>query len=99
VGDREADIYELFHTALCNPHSPKLLVRASQNRLLSEEQDKLMDYVASQPLSGTQTMKVPRKGKQPLREAVLEIRFVDVLLKAPRSIKMAAVNNNRNKFV
>ena len=85
VGDREADIYELFHTALCDPHSPKLLVRASQNRLLSEEQDKLMDYVASQPLSGTQTMKVPRKGKQPLREAVLEIRFVDVLLKAPRS--------------
>lgn len=84
VGDREADIYELFHTALRDPHSPKLLVRASQNRLLSEEQDKLMDYVVSQPLSGTQTMRVPRKGKQPSREAVLEIRFMDVTLKAPR---------------
>lgn len=85
VGDREADIYELFHAALQDPHGPKLLVRASRNRLLSEEQDKLMEYVAGQPLSGTRVVAVPRKGKQRAREAVLEIRYTKVKLKAPRS--------------
>jgi len=85
VGDREADIYELFHTAISDPHGPKLLVRAAQNRLLSEEQDKLMEYVAGQASSGTQVIAVPRKGKQPAREAVLEIRYTEVKLKAPVS--------------
>jgi hypothetical protein len=85
VGDREADIYELFHAALSDPHGPKLLVRASQNRILSEEQDKLMEYVAGQPSSGKQVVAVPRKGKQRAREAVLEIRYTEVRLKAPAS--------------
>lgn len=85
VGDREADIYELFHSASGDPRGPKLLVRASQNRLLSGEQDKLMDYVAGQPLSGKQIINVPRKKNQPSREAILEIRYAQVTLKAPGS--------------
>ena len=41
VGDREADIYELFELALRQPSAPKLLVRASHNRLLAEGQGHL----------------------------------------------------------
>ena len=85
VGDREADIYELFHTALRDPHSPKLLVRASHNRLLAGEQGKLLEYVAGQALSGKQVVAVPRKGNQRAREAMLEIRYTRVRLKAPSS--------------
>ncbi len=33
VGDREADIYELFQEALADPQGPGLLVRAEQDRL------------------------------------------------------------------
>ena len=32
VGDREADIYELFEEAVAHPKGPKLLVRAEHNR-------------------------------------------------------------------
>ena len=85
VGDREADIYELFHAALSDPQGPKLLVRAAQNRLVADEQGKLLEYVAGQASSGTQVVTVPRKGKQRAREAVLEIRYTEVRLKAPAS--------------
>jgi len=35
VGDREADLYELFSEALAQPDGPKLLVRAEHNRRLA----------------------------------------------------------------
>jgi hypothetical protein len=75
VGDREADIYELFHAALSDPQGPKLLVRANRDRLLSEGQGHLWEYVKAQPCSGIHRIAVPRRGKRPAREAELEIRF------------------------
>lgn len=87
VGDREADIYELFHAAAGDPGGPELLVRVTQNRVLSGERDKLKEHVAGQPVNGTRIIHVPRKGKQPAREAVLEIRFTEVVLRAPRTKK------------
>lgn len=83
VGDREADIYELFHAALSDPQGPKLLVRANRDRLLSEGQGHLWEYVKAQPCSGIQRLAVPRRGKRPAREAELEIRFAQVTLKPP----------------
>jgi hypothetical protein len=35
VGDREADVYELFHEALSDSQNPTLLIRANRDRLLS----------------------------------------------------------------
>jgi hypothetical protein len=83
IGDREADIYELFRLALTNPKGPKLLIRAVQNRCLANEQKYLWDYVNSQPIYGIQHVRVPRKGKQPSREAELTIRHYLVELKSP----------------
>jgi len=83
VGDREADVYELFNEALSDPQGPKLLIRANRDRLLSEGQGHLWDYVKTQPLVGTQHVQVPRQGKRPKREAELEIRFAKVTLKPP----------------
>jgi hypothetical protein len=87
VGDREADIYELFHLALSNPDHPRLLVRSEHNRLLADGQGHLWDHVASQKLSGIQTVHVPRKKGQPAREAKLEVRFAEVILKPPDNKK------------
>lgn len=87
VGDREADIYELFQLALSNKKGPKLLVRAEHNRLLADGQGKLYEYISAQDLAGIQTIQVPRKKKQPSREAELEIRFAEIKLKPPQDKK------------
>lgn len=84
VGDREADIYELFHLALAEPAGPKLLVRAEQKRVLADEQGPLWDGVAHQPLAGIQEIRVPRRAQRAARIAGLEVRFAPVTLRPPR---------------
>jgi len=95
VGDREADIYELFDLARGDSQAPKLLVRAEHNRLLADGQGHLWDFVSALPLSGIQTIKIPRKVKCPAREAQLEIRFSKVNLKPPerkKGLKEISIN-------
>lgn len=84
MGDREADIYELFHLALQDPKGPKLLVRAEQDRLLEDGQEHLWPAVAAQPVIGIQEIHVPRRGPFPARVARLEVRFAEVMLKPPK---------------
>ena len=83
VGDREADIYELFELALKEPAGPKLLVRASQNRVLAQEQGHLWEKVNEQEVAGIQEVHVPRRGRRPARVARLEVRFAQITLKPP----------------
>jgi hypothetical protein len=84
VGDREADIYELFDLALKNPKGPRLLVRAEQNRLLEDGQEHLWPTLAARPAGGVQELHVPRRGTSPARTAQMEIRFAQVTLKPPK---------------
>jgi len=83
VGDREADIYELFELALKEPSGPKLLVRASRNRVLAQEQGHLWEKVNEQEIAGIQEVHVPRRGRRPARVARLEVRFAKLILKPP----------------
>lgn len=83
VGDREADIYELFTEAKKYPNGPKLLVRAKNNRKLKEEQEHLWEYMKLQPVSGIQEVQVPRKGNRAARVARMEIRFAKIQLEPP----------------
>ena len=83
VGDREADIYELFELALKDPRGPKLLVRAQYDRLLTDGQGHVWPMVAGQPLAATQEIQVPRRGSQPARVARVEIRFAPVQFQPP----------------
>jgi Druantia protein DruA/Transposase Tn5 dimerisation domain/Transposase DNA-binding len=83
VGDREADIYELFHLALEKSSGPKLLVRAEQDRLLADGQGHLWTIVQQQPRVGLQQLHVPRRHQRASRQAQLEIRFAEVTLKPP----------------
>ena len=67
IGDREADIYELFQLAVRHPDDgPKLLIRAEQNRLLADGHGYLWEHVRGQSLAGTQWVRVPRKGSSHL---------------------------------
>ena len=84
VGDREADIYELFALAESEPDGAKLLVRASYDRLLAEGNGRLWETLRKEPVSRIQEIRVPRRGKRKARIAELEIRFARVVLKPPK---------------
>jgi hypothetical protein len=83
VGDREADIFELFDLARTLQHAPELLIRAEQNRRLTEEQGKLWEHLARQPTAGYQHLQVPRRHQRPARIAKMAISYARVELKAP----------------
>jgi hypothetical protein len=92
VGDREADIYELFVLAAKDASGPKLLVRAESDRLLADGQGHLWETTAREALSGVQVIQVPRRKGRPPREATLEVRYAEVTLKPPeRKKEMAEV--------
>jgi hypothetical protein len=84
VGDRECDIYELFVWATEKTGRPALLVRAEKDRLLADGQEHLWAHVQAQALSGMVTLKVPRRGNSPARDATVEVRFARVELRAPQ---------------
>ena len=88
VGDREADIYELFaHAEEEGEKGPKLLVRATHNRILKEEQKKLWENLKEEKVAGILQVQVPRKPGEKKRLANLQIRHKEVLLKKPSKDK------------
>lgn len=87
VGDREADLYELFEEAMAHPDGPKLLVRAEHNRQLHDEQHRLWETMQSRPADGIQVLQVPRQGSRAAREAHMSIRYAAVSLAAPTGHK------------
>ena len=92
VGDREADIYELFVWAQAQAGRPALLVRAERDRILAEDQSHLWKQIAAEPTAGTLELKVPRRGARPARQALLEVRYLRAELKAPkRKARMPSV--------
>ena len=84
VGDREADVFELFDHTRRLAHAPKLLIRAAQNRALSQEQGKLWDYLQARPIAGYQQLQLPRRGNRAARTAKLAISYAAVELKPPQ---------------
>jgi hypothetical protein len=95
IGDREADLFELFALAQ-DPQSPRLLVRAHKGR-----GRKVMDDAALTPLwehvgglepAGRLELHLPRRGSRRARRAELEVRFAPVKLKAPNLLKEAPID-------
>jgi hypothetical protein len=84
VGDREADIYELFLWVRQEPGRPALLVRAEHNRRVQQEHGYLWEQMAAQPLAGIQEVRVPRRANRAERTAQLEVRFGAVELRSPK---------------
>jgi len=85
VGDREADIYELFVHALGDAAHPKLLVRADcGERVLADDGPKVRDFLASLEVVGERVVAIPRHKGHPARTARLEVRFSAVALRPPK---------------
>jgi hypothetical protein len=83
IGDREADVYELFHEATQDPQSPKLLIRAERTRNRKVEQAGLWPRMNAEPVSGLIDVAVARRGSRPARTARLQVRFASVMLSPP----------------
>lgn len=84
VGDREADVYQLFCLAQSDPLHPKLLIRAEQDRRLQDSTAKLWSYMESQAVAGQRQLDLPRRQGRAARTCVLDIRFAQVDLHAPK---------------
>jgi len=84
VGDREADVYELFLLAQSDPANPKLLVRAESDRRVKGIRACLWEYMESQAVAGEHVVHIPRKKGRALRHAALQIRFAEVELRPPK---------------
>lgn len=100
VGDREADIHELFHEAQQTPSGPKLLVRAERTRQRqveaveaeeAEEQESLWEKMPAEPVAGHQAVHIPRNGSRAARTAKLEVRYASVTVQPPKGKELAGV--------
>jgi hypothetical protein len=92
VGDREADLYELFQEAIQDPRGPKLLIRAERTRNRKVEQEDLWQRMNAEPVAGWLDVAVPRRALRPARKAKLQIRFAQVVLRPPASSKLPALS-------
>jgi Transposase DNA-binding len=83
IADREADIYE--ELIKVKEAKANLLIRASRDRCLSDEGEKLFAFLAKQDVLGSYQFKLeadPRRNRE-ARNAKLEVRLAKVKLKRP----------------
>ena len=85
VGDREADVYELF--AMERAAGVELLVRASWNRVVDSTHRYLWETLQAAPVLGTVEVSVPRHPGEPVRRCTLALRSMPITLKPPHTRK------------
>lgn len=94
IGDREADLFELFDLAR-DPTRPRLLVRASKGRrrqvVESEGLTPLWESLQAEACAGQLELKLPRRGTHRARKARLDVRYAPVTIAPPNTLKTDAV--------
>lgn len=83
VGDREADVFELF--AMERPVGIELLVRASWNRVVDSPHRYLWETMQTAHVMGSVEVNVPRRPGEPVRRCTLSIRSIPITLKPPQA--------------
>jgi Transposase DNA-binding/Transposase Tn5 dimerisation domain len=81
VGDREADIYDLFLVERSD--GVDLLVRAANDRRVEAEERYLWAALEATPIGATAEVKVPPRHGQAARTASLAIHWREILLRPP----------------
>ena len=82
VFDREGDITEVFNTVRQLKHTG-VLVRASHNRSLDHNSQRLWDFMTAQPVRFEQDIDLPTTAHRQARKTKLAIRFSPVQLRTP----------------
>ena len=93
ICDRESDIYEFFVES--QKLSATVLVRAAKDRILFAskhcDHTTLWPYMKKQNLAAKLVIEVPPKHNQPKRQATVEVRFAEVILKPPQRSPAARI--------
>lgn len=93
VADREADIYDIFVEAAQHATAADFVIRALRDRSTPQRDPasgeaaycKVRDEVRGSEIRATRTIRLPQTPKRAAREAVLEIRAIEVTLKPPHA--------------
>lgn len=85
IGDREADMFDLFRKA--EQLDQDILVRAANDRLVDHEERLLCSYLQHQPVAGEISVQVPRHAEQSARRAHVQVRFAPVVIRPPAQPK------------
>ena len=87
IGDREADMYDLFYEAMQTIDGPEFLVRSSRGRnrkvAKGDKTEELWDKMSAAPVAGTMDVFLPRRGTRPARTAKLQVSFSKEKLQPP----------------
>ncbi len=83
VGDRESDVYDLFLAAQGQPDTA-LLVRATRDRRIAEDEARLWAYMRGLPEQARRLVTLPRSQSHTGREARLGIRWAPVTIRPPK---------------
>jgi hypothetical protein len=81
VGDREADVYDLF--LVDRPVGVDLLVRAAQDRRVDQPEHYLWAAMATAAVAATVTVPMGKRANQPARDAILTVRWQSITLRPP----------------
>lgn len=93
VADREADIYDIFMEAEQHPTPADFIIRAKIERCTLERDPdageavyrKVRDEVSASELRTMRTIELPQTPKRSARQAELEIRAIEVVVKPPHA--------------
>ena len=96
VGDREADIYDLFVAE--RSAGVDLLVRAAENRRVEAEERYLWEALASTPVVASTQIQVPPRNGQAARTANLEIHWREITHQQWRAWLCAMVESTSLNF-
>ena len=95
IGDREADIFELF----AQPRAPQseLLIRAEHKRKVKHELGYLLPTIEQAPGLGQTSLRLARTPQRPARDAQLSVKALQVTLEVPyrkdsRKLEPVAIN-------
>jgi len=83
VGDREADVYDLF--LVDRPSGVDLLVRAAQDRKADHPERYLWAALASVAVAATVNVHIGARAGQPARDATVQVRWRQITLRPPNS--------------
>ena len=84
IADREADVYDLF--AVPRASQVHLLVRVSrEHRRIEHEEKYLRQAIEASAVGGVLAVEVPRRDRQPPRQAQLIVRWSSLRIRPPRS--------------
>lgn len=87
IFDREGDTFEVLRKAADTATRCQLIFRAAWDRRVEHPQSHLWSFLENQPVRGKIDVAIPRKKKQPERQAALTIRFAKVTICPPQNQK------------